>query len=44
MFNNEKELIKQELRINKKVKVIFDKYREVEDLLRKIPNQDVIAS
>ncbi|MCW1940628.1 hypothetical protein OMD49_19185 [Bacillus anthracis] len=43
MFNNEKELIKQELRVNKKVKVIFDKYREVENLLRKIPNQDVIA-
>ncbi|EOO66388.1 hypothetical protein IKE_03105 [Bacillus cereus VD196] len=44
MFNKEKELIKQELRVNKKVKVIFDKYREVENLLRKIPNQDVMAS
>ncbi|UNJ95134.1 hypothetical protein MN093_05320 [Bacillus mycoides] len=44
MFNSEKELIKQELQVNKKVKVVFDKYKEVANLLRKISNQDILAS
>lgn len=44
VFNSEKELIKQEIQVNKKIKVVFDKYREVANLLRNIPNQDVLAS
>ncbi|MDD2476966.1 MAG: hypothetical protein PHI32_13790 [Dysgonamonadaceae bacterium] len=43
-FNSEKELIKQEVQINHKVKVIFDKYAEAKELLDKLPNNDLLAS
>lgn len=43
-FNKDKELIKQEIQINKKVKVVFDKYKELDNLLRKIPSQSLAAS
>ncbi|MEH7458506.1 hypothetical protein V7183_15155 [Bacillus sp. JJ1127] len=43
-FNNDKELIKQEIKINKKMKVVFDKYNEIDNLLRKMPSQSLAAS
>lgn len=44
IFNSEKELIKQELQINQKVKVIFNKYEEAKKLLEELPSKELVAS
>lgn len=44
IFNEQKELIKQELHINDKINVIFDKYKEASDMLINLTRDQLAAS
>lgn len=43
-FNDEKALIKQELSINDKTKVIFDKYKEAGEMLEELARNELAVS